>query len=340
MKMNNKFWMRRRLTWEQCSGLPVNCTITSVAAFDENVYIAAGIGKSDSQIHMCYMYNPNNDKWSQLSNPPYRGFSLVAIPGKKQLLAIGGLINNDKMSNEMFVWDKTNEKWIIIYPNMPTSRCCCSSILHESMIIVAGGITCAHSLTLTTAVEILHIDDTNLHNSHWSAVEQLPVATYSAIPLIIDEKLYIAIGHSKDSDTINKIVAVSLPDLLQSSDKMSDRQLWSTIPNTPYSSASINQYQGRLITFGGFLVDQTNTDKQVRKSIPRIHLYDPNTESWDCVEEIPYGHIFGLSVQLNKSKILFIGGLADTHHSNNADNLVTTCLTLTITTSHPSIIPF
>ena len=332
--------MRRRLTWEQCASLPMMCTVTSVATFDENVYIAAEIGKSDSQIHMCYMYNPNNDEWSQLSNPPYRGFSLVAVPGKKQLLAIGGLIKNDKMSNEMFVWDKTSDKWITIYPNMPTPRCCCSSILYRSMIIVAGGITFAHSLILTTAVEVLHIDDTNLQNSHWSVVEQLPVATYSAIPLIIDERLYIAVGHSKDSDSTCRIVTVSLPDLLQSSNNMSNGQLWNKIPNTPYFSASINHYQGRLITFGGCLIDQTNKEKQVRESIPRIHLYDPNTESWDCVEKIPYGHIFGLSVQLNESKILFIGGLADIHHSNNVDDLVTTCLTLTITTRHPSIIRF
>ena len=331
--------MRRILAWERCAGLPVKCTITSVTVCDGNVYIAAGIDKSDCQILMCYMYNPNNDKWSQLVNPPYKGFSLVAVPSKKQLLAIGGLINNDEMSSEIFLWDKVNEKWITIYPNMPTSRCCCSSILHQLMIIVAGGITCARSLTLTTTVEVLHIDDTNPQNSYWSVVEQLPVATYSPIPLIIDERLYVAVGHGEDSDSTCSIVTVSLPDLLQSSNnKTSNGQLWSKLPNIPYSSASINHYQGRLISFGGHLVDETDREKPVRESIPRIHLYNPNTESWDCVGEIPYGHIFGLSVQLNKNKILFIGGLTDTQHSDNVDDLVTTCLTLTITTRHPSII--
>ena len=102
-------------------------------------------------------------------------------------------------SSKVFLWDKLNEKWITTYPNMPTSRCYCLCISHGLAIIVAVGITCNTSLmlTLTTAVEVLYIGN---RNSYWSAVQLqgLPITTFEAIPMISDERLYIAVGHGED----------------------------------------------------------------------------------------------------------------------------------------------
>lgn len=323
--------MKLELTWDQCASLPVKYWVTSVAICDGSVYIA-----TDHNVGRFYKYDLSNNKWSQLSNPSYRGFSLVAIPHMNQLLAIGGLVKNNNTTSEVLLWDKANQKWTIRYPNMPTSRCCCSSISHESTVIVAGGITGGHSLTLTMAVEVLHISDTN---SYWSVTERLPVATYNMFPLIIENKIYIAGGHGKDLDSTCNIVTTSLPHLLQS--RNSSGQLWSKLPDTPYSSTSICHYQGHLIIFGGdHLVEQIAKEKPVWESVPQIHVYNTNTKSWDCVGELPYDYILGLSVQLSENKILFIGGLTGTHRTSHDDDLVTTCLILTITSRHPSIIPY
>ena len=75
------------------------------------------------------------------------------------------------------------------------NRCCA----HGSTVIVAGGITCWKTWTMTKAVEVLHIKEYNLFNkSHWSAVEQLPNVVNKAITLMIaDDKLYIAIGYNE-----------------------------------------------------------------------------------------------------------------------------------------------
>ena len=96
----------------------------------------------------------------------------------------------------------------------------------------------------------------------------------------------------------------------------------------PYSSFSINHYQGRLITFsGGHLVEQQDIDKPIYKSVPLIHTYNPYTNTWDCVGEIPYEYLLGRSVHIRDNKILFIGGLTGT--CNNGDR-ITTCLMLTL----------
>ena len=90
--------------------------------------------------------------------------------------------------------------------------------MHGLTVIVAGGVTCYDPFTITRAVEVLHINDNNLHDSYWSVVEQLPLVVYEAIPLIVNDKLYIAVGTdtSPGTSTCN-VVTASLSELLQSS---------------------------------------------------------------------------------------------------------------------------
>ena len=105
---------------------------------------------------------------------------------------------------------------------------------------------------------------------------------YQAIPLIVNDKLYIAQGYDTypGSSTCN-VVTASLPELLQSSNNnTSSSQVWSKLPDMPYSSYSINHYQGHLITFTTDCeVEQPDEDKPVFKLVPQIHIYNPDTKT-------------------------------------------------------------
>ena len=216
---------------------------------------------------------------------------------------------------------------------MPTARNCSSSISHGLTVIVAGGITCYGPATITRAVEVLHINDNNLHDSYWSVVEQLPLVVYEAIPLIVNDKLYIAVGAETAGPSTCNVVTASLPELLQSSNNnTSSSQVWSKLPDMPYSSWSINHYQGHLITFtGGHMVERPDEDKPVWELVPLIHICNPDTKTWDCVGDISHGYLLGRSVHIRENKILFIGGLTGTHNTGKDDDIMTTCSTLTIT---------
>ena len=184
---------------------------------------------------------------------------------------------------------------------------------------------------MTGAVEVLHIKEHGLFTkSYWSVVEQLPHFVRTAVPLIINDELYIAAGYDKKigASTCN-IVTASLPELLQSSNKnTSSDQVWYKLPDMPYSSYSINHYQGRLITFGGVpMVEQPDQDKLAFQSVPLIHIYNPDTSTWDCVGEIPHGYVLGRSVHIRENKILFIADLIGTHTPYHDHNM-TTILTL------------
>ena len=134
-------------------------------------------------------YDSRKDKWSPLPALSVKHFSLVSVPDQKQLLAIGGITDSKdvKVCNKVFQWDEVSSKWLTPYPNMPTARFYCSCVCQRSTVIVAGGVTCLDSLTLTRAVEVLHIRGNSWYlKSHWSVVEQLPIALYQSVPLIID----------------------------------------------------------------------------------------------------------------------------------------------------------
>ena len=334
-KSSSDLWNNLKLTWQQCADLPDKCWATSVAELDGKVYVSGYSNRGGNKFVV--VYDSNKDQWSTLPDLPYWLFSLVTVTEKKQLLAIGGRINNNGVieeSNKVFLWDEKYKKWLTPYPNMPTARCASSSISHGLTVIVAGGITCYDPYTITRAVEVLHINDNNLHDSYWSVVEQLPLVVCEAIPLIVNDKLYIAQGaDALTGHSTCNVVTASLPELLQSSNNnTSSSQVWSKLPDMPYSSSSINHYQGHLITFtGGRLVERPDEDKPVMELVPLIHIYNPDTKTWDCVGDIPHGYYLGRSVHIRENKILFIGGVTGRHDPNIDDDILTTCSILTFT---------
>ena len=335
-KSSSDFWNSLKLTWRGCTDLPLKHFATSAAELDGKVYVAT-VGSAGAHFDPL-MYDSNKDQWSTLPALPYVRFSLVTVPDRKKLLAIGGVVNNNgviEISSKVFLWDEENRMWTTPYPNMPTVRCHCSSISHGSTVIVAGGVTCWDPWTMTKAVEVLHIKERSLFTrSHWSMVEQLPHVVWDAIPLIVDDKLYVASGFDKiDGGSTCNMVTASLPELLQSSNKLkntSSSQVWYKLPDMPYSS-SITYYQGHLISFGGFhFVEQPNRDKPVAQSVPLIHIYNHLTNTWDYVGKIPYEYLLGRSVHIRDNKILFIGGVSGTCDLRKDDDIITTCLILTL----------
>ena len=334
-KSNSDFWNNLKLKWQQCADLPHKCWANSVVELDGKVYVPGYHG--GGAYTFVLMYDSNKDQWCRLPDLPCWHFSLVTVTEKKQLLAIGGCTNNNGViegSNKVFLWDEKYKKWLSPYPNMPTARYRSSSISHGLTVIVAGGVTCFDPYTITRAVEVLHINDNNLHDSYWSVVEQLPLVVFEAIPLIVNDKLYIAVGaDTYGCPTTCNVVTASLPELLQSSNNnTSSSQVWSKLPDMPYSSVSINHYQGHLITFtGGRQVELPDEDKPVWELVPLIHIYNPDTKTWDCVGDIPHGYYLGKSVCTRENMILFIGGLTGTHSADIDDDMMTTCSTLTFT---------
>ena len=283
------------------------------------------------------VYTSSQNRWSELPPLPHARFSLCAIPSKNQLLAIGGVYVVDgtvNITNSVYTWNEGDNNWVTVYPGMPTSRWNSSSIGTESAAVVASGVTCLDPFTITRAVEVLHVNE-YAPDSYWSVVEQLPHMIYEAIPLIINDDIYIASGNDKGKGGSScSVVSATLSDLLQSSNTTTcaGGQVWKKIPDMPYCSYAINHYKGNLITFtGDCMVELPDEDDAVCKLIPLMHLFNPDTDSWDYVDNVTHGYFLGRSVHLTPDKLLFIGGLTGKHYLGNRDDLVSSCLMLSIT---------
>ena len=325
--------------------MPRKCWVTSVTEMDGKVYVTATLSNQFAP----FMYDINKKEWSPLPMLARHYYVLVAVHGRKHLLAIGGLIDLESgvLSNEIVLWDEKHKQWVIQYPNMPTPRCSVTGICYHSALIVAGGISCWGPWTLTRAVEVLHINDSSLSDSHWSTVEQLPHVIYAAIPLLSDDTLYISSYLDCDNFHNNTfiILTASVPKLLKSNkNNSSGDNLWNKLPDAPYSSHSMICYQGRLITFTGFHLVEEHL--RVCKLVPMIHIYNPDTMSWDCVGKVTCGYALGRSVLIGENRILFIGGLTGMYSYNHyfSNNWINENLQLELTPvvrkTHPSIITY
>ena len=317
---------------QRCPDLLVKCWPTSVAELDGKIYIVA---EDSSEATYPCVYDVIKGKWSQLPSLPYHKCSLVSVPDQKQLLAIGGCKKiNDvvEVTGEVFVWNEDDKKWLVKYPNMCTARFSSSSIYHKLTVIVAGGVTCYYPWTMTSTVEILSIEKDVLQDEfsqdriHWTKVEQLPYAVYDAIPLIVHDDLYIAGGFDKHNHGTCKIVTASLSELQKSGDK--NTSVWERLPDMPYSSFSINHYQGHLITFTGVSLGERPAQD---KPMHQFHLYNPDTKSWDYVATASEGYIWGRSINIKEDVIFVVGGTTGTIYRGEDDNLVNTCLMLSFT---------
>ena len=315
--------------------MPLKCFVTSVVQLAGKVYVS--IKGSQCAYLNPLVYAIKDNRWSELPPLPHARFSLCAIPSKSQLLAIGGLKISDNItcvSNSVYSWNDSDSKWVSVYPDMFTSRWSSSSIGYKSTVVVAGGVTCLDPFTITRAVEVLHVND-HAPDSYWSTVEQLPHIVYEAVPLIVDDKIYIAAGNDRGKGgSTCSIISASLPELLQSSNSTisTGGQVWNKVPDMPYCSYAINHYTDYLITFtGDCMVEQTDEDSAICQLVPLMHLYNPDTDSWDYVDNASHGYYLGRSVHLSPNELFFVGGLTGKHYLGNSEDLVTTCLMLTIT---------
>ena len=281
-----------------------------------------------------FMYDSNKDHWSALPKLPCYRFSLVSVPNMKQLLAIGGhTMTNDtvEVSSKVFLWNEKCKEWLTPYPDMPTARCSSSCISYGSSVIVAGGLTNWDPRIITKSVEVLHITNSD---SHWSIVEQLPHVTFEAVPLIVNDNVYIAIGIDDNNLSTRNVVTASIPQLLQSGNSnTSSSQVWKKLPDLPYYTTSINYYQNHLFFFTGEQpIEQLNKDKPGWRFVPLIHMYNIHTNTWDCIGDIQHGYCFGPSIHVKENEILFIGGMIahGEHCASDTDDIIPTCMMLTI----------
>ena len=199
---------------------------------------------------------------------------------------IGTLFKPPKATNQLAVFDTMPQDWMYPYPPMPIPRWTPALSTYEIWLLVAGG---CDGVDLTT-VELL-----NTSTNQWLSASPLPTPCSRLTSTILQEDWFI-IMNSK------QVFRVSLPDILSQTVDQSTASkspvLWHCLPDTPLENSVAITVRGSLLTVGGY-------DNGVRTD---IHLYQPESEQWTEVGDLPTAHCYCSCVVLPSGEMVVAGG--------------------------------
>ena len=234
-------------------------------------------------------YNVSSNKWSKLPKCPYQFSSLAVING--QLTTIGGCknaYNKDTYTNKLLSPPVYKE----VFPAMPTKRRGTTAVTSKEHLIVAGGVIGVLVFNRLNTVELM---DTK--SLVWLTVASLPRPYSRASGTICGDQLYM-LGGADDNGRIKSVLTCSLTELLQSTSSSSI--IWHRVADTPAYCSTCAAVNGELLTVGG-------CDKDWKPS-SAIHKYNPKTNSWDLINNMPTARWISLVAVLPTNEMMVVGG--------------------------------
>ena len=241
-------------------------------------------------------YNVSSKKWSNFPKYPYFYSSLTVING--QLTAIGGCTdttNKDTYTNKLLSLPGYKE----IFPAMPTKRRSTTAVTSKEHLIVAGGIT-----GMFNRLKVVEVMDTE--SLVWSTVASLPHPYYCTSGTICGDKLYMLGGSDPKGDT-KSVLTCSLTELLRLSS--SSPSIWHRVADAPAYSSTCAAINEELLAVGG-------CDKDYKPS-SAIHKYNPTTNSWDLISNMPTARWWSLVAVLPTNEMIVVGGCIKNYAVDN-----------------------
>ena len=234
-----------------------------------------------------YSYGSSSQSWNELPRHPKQRGSLTIIRGF--LTAIGG---SKEVTNKLL--SIINNKWVEHFPPMPTERSH-TAVSTKEHLIVAGGKSESNKLD---TVEVMDIE-----TLIWSIAASLPHPYSWASATICGDQLYVLGGYDKHRAKTKSVLTCSLTKLLQSCCEASSDSVWHRIADVPVYYSTCAAVNGELVTVGG--VDGEH------KTTSAIHKYNPTTNSWNVISNMPTARYHSLVTVLPTNEMMVTGGLTD-----------------------------
>ena len=268
---------------------------------DGKVYIGGGVEASvgssfGTESYSIHIYSPTNNSWSPSPiNSSYCYFAMTTL--KNQLITVGGLDKNRKVTKKIFSLDGDHLKE---YTRMITPRYYVTAAGHQGTLIITGGEDAQYRTLATTELF-------NSTTRQWYTTSDLPLPHYRLHSVIVENNLYLLGGYTKANNMSPAVFAAPL-------DTLSSHKLqWSSQQDTPWCRSAPVSIQGRhLLTVGG--------EKKTRSGY--VHTSDINkfnkvSHSWEVIGQIPSARWSPAAVSIADNKIVVVGGKNDKVHYTN-----------------------
>ncbi len=276
-------------------------------------------------------YTPETDTWVELPIPTiYHG--MVSLNGKLTLVG-GQLKDNLEYSRVIRVWDGEIKQWTEPYPRMLMGRKELGCASYQHYLIISGGDT-EGQLQTTTSVEIL-----DTRSGQWYRGPPMMYNGRNIQSLIIGQNLYNLFSYQGVLTSSKSLLRVSLPILLSHTlqGKNRDTSIWEKMPDVPLCWTTLFSIGNMLLTAGGShggVVSLMASSMGIKKTklSADIHLFNPHTNEWLKVSELPESRMLVACTVLPSGKLLIAGG--DRMERAAASDLLSTVYTATITGSY------
>ena len=285
-----------------------------------------------------YSYDSCSNKWRMLPKYPYYFSSLAVVNG--QLTAIGGLASSpgsgdetsppivsspepgdetiggfddnesdlEGLDDNLAVTNKllslqAGRRWRKIFPPMPTKRSSVAAVTTKEHLIVTGGDDAngfGHEDVEIRSSIFTRVELMDKRTLVWSIVASLPHPYTEVSVTICGDQLYM-LGGADDKDKTKSVLTCSLTELLQSSSSRSS-SIWYRVADAPAYRSTCAAVNGELLAVGGYhKLNHT-------KPSSTIHKYNPTTNSWDLISNMPTARYRSLVTVLPTNEMMVIGG--------------------------------
>ena len=253
---------------------------------ERSVYVGGGYTDYGDDQYYIQVFNMKTNQWSRLPKYQYKYFAVTVI--NHCLTLVGGVGGVWEVTNQLAVYEPSSQHWTFPYNPMPTPRYFPAVLMYDIWLLVAGGGD-ARATPLAT-VELF-----NTSTNQWLAASSLPTPCSYLTSAIVDNYGYL-VTDSK------QVFRVSLPDIVsQTVDQSTSKSptLWCRLPDTPLSCSTAISLRGYLLAVGGSHDNHTRTD---------IYLYQPESEQWTKVGDLPNAREYCSCVVLPSGELLVAGG--------------------------------
>ena len=258
------------------------------------MYFGGGWTISDNDDYIVLEYDTRSGKWGRL--PPYRLSCFAMTVINNQLVLVGGKDKQYRRSKLLGVWKTDSKKWTHLYPDMPSARSSSSAVTYNKWLLVAGGWS-GDNIRLST-VEVMNID-----TKQWYTGTPTQTAFTSMKTAIVGDLWYLIGGCDVNGRLIDKVYSVSLPVLIsQVNSTQKDPQIWKCISGLGLHSSTPLSISGSLLAVGGKTMDE-------HKAVTTIHYYQPETEEWVKVGDLPSPRSECTCTVINNGEVLVAGGV-------------------------------
>ena len=265
-------------------------TVQSVV-IGNTVYVGGGDEYNHLDTCKCTImkFDLEGDDWSKL--PQYNAEYFAMTSFANQLVLVGGY-NPVKKERTDEIAALDSEKWTHPYPPMKIARSYSTAVCFNNYIIVSGG---ENDVEHISSVEVLDPDI-----KRWYFAESMPNPRSELKSALVENTLYLMGGKDINDSSTKTVYKVDANELIAKAvSKQATPTLWHEIKDAPLEFSTPLSISGSLLAIGG--CDHDNASKF-------IYLYQPNTEKWVKVGDLPFERYNCTCSVLPTGEIIVAGG--------------------------------